>query len=190
MSRIIAGAAKGVRLKAPAGANTRPTTDRTREAFFNSLATWFDCAGVETSQQMAGAAMLDLYPGIGGIGLEAVSRGADATLVEKARPASAVIAENMRLARLKAALVTCSVESYLAGQPKAFDLVWLDPPYDVTTERINELVAKLTRGWLAQDALVVIERSVRDEPPTWPSEYDEVWDKRYGETALYYARFS
>lgn len=190
MSRIIAGSAKGARLKAPAGANTRPTTDRTREALFSSLVTWFDCADAETFSQLAGVEVLDLFAGSGAIGLESASRGASVTLVEKAKPAAAVITANMKATRLSAKLANCTVESFLESEPRPFDLVWLDPPYGFATAKINSLIARLTEGWLGADALVVVERSVRDEPPTWPARYDESWQKKYGETALYYARCS
>lgn len=76
MSRIIAGSAKGRRIDTPKGSRTRPTTDRTREALFSALASWFDTADEAPERQLDGVAVLDLYAGSGAVGLEAASRGA------------------------------------------------------------------------------------------------------------------
>lgn len=122
--RVIAGDFKGRRLKAVPGQNTRPTTDKVKESIFNMIGPYFD-----------GGQCLDLYAGSGALGIEAVSRGIDqAVLVDKQYKAIKTIHENVDLTR---APDRFRVEKKSASQAlsliekegKAFDLVFLDPPY-------------------------------------------------------------
>ena len=181
--RIVAGLAKGRRLATPAGA-TRPTSDRTREALFNTLA---------ARVLLEGARVLDLYAGTGAVGLEALSRGAaEAVLVEKDRRALEVLRRNVESVGLPGArVVSAPVAQFLKDEPKApFDLVFADPPYAVEDA---EVAAALTRlrdgGWFSEEAVVVIERSARGEPPEWSSTLlTSVLERRYGDTVLWYGR--
>lgn len=191
MSRIIAGSARGAQLRVPPGDRTRPTTDRVREALFSALATWAGGADESTDQQLAGIALLDLYAGSGAIGLEALSRGARrVVLVENQRTVAELIKRNAQQTRLadRAEVRTGTVNSYLAGDPERFDVVWLDPPYGIATEQVDAALARIAEGWLADDGLVVVERSRRDPAPRWPDLFPDQWSRRYGETELYFGR--
>ncbi|WP_329001466.1 16S rRNA (guanine(966)-N(2))-methyltransferase RsmD [Kribbella sp. NBC_00709] len=181
MTRIVGGAAGGRRIAVPAGSGTRPTADRVREALFSSLESEFG--------SFDGLAVLDLYAGSGAIGLEALSRGAaDVVLVESDRRAADVIAANIKVVGLPGAkLVTRPVEKITAGDtPVKFDLVFADPPYKLETSELQHLLTDLAeRGWLADDAVVVVERGKR-EPWEWPEGFAALRDRKYGEARLWY----
>lgn len=178
MTRIIAGRFRGRRLRVP-DEGTRPTSDRVRESVFNMLEARFDLDGLE---------VLDLYAGSGALGIEAVSRGAAAvTFVESARKAVAVIGANVKACGLadRATLVPRSVSAYLASPAeRRFDLVFSDPPYDVSDDRVGEDLAALVAGRLAADALVVVERAARSGEIPWPSGFEIIADKTYGDTRV------
>lgn len=178
MPRIIAGAAKGRRLVTPPGARTRPTADRTREGLFSSLQS--------IRGPLAGVRFLDLYAGSGAVGFEAASRGAaSVTLVE--REASAVRAIRTNLATVVTTPVDVRhepVERFLGGAPARYDVVFLDPPYDVDVE--PSLRALTAGGWLADHAVVAVERSRRDGEPTWPAGLSGLRSRRYGDATLCY----
>jgi 16S rRNA (guanine966-N2)-methyltransferase len=181
--RIVAGAAKGRRLAAPAG-STRPTSDRAREALFSSLATMIDLAGMP---------VLDLYAGTGAVGLEALSRGAsEAVLVDSDRRAVEVLRRNAATVDLPGVtIVQRSVEKFLAAEADTrFGFVFADPPYALGADVLRGVLAALgTNGWLADDAVVVIERSARSAPPPWPAALiTPIRDRRYGEGVLWYGR--
>lgn len=184
MTRIIAGAAGGRRLQTPAGRDTRPTTDRVREALFSAITTW---AG-----SLADLEVLDLYAGSGALGLEAWSRGARrVTLVESDRRTVGVIAANVRAlgAGGAARVVTGSVSTVLArGPERPCDLVLSDPPYPLGEEALAaDLALLVEHGWLTPDALVVVERSSRSPEPAWPAGLVDVERRTYGETTLWLA---
>lgn len=187
MSRIIAGRARGRRLAVPKGSGTRPTTDRTREALFSALASWFDAADAPAEEQLAGYSVLDLYAGTGAVGLEAASRGADAVvLVEADRPTAKLIGTNAATTGLggKAQVVAGKAETYAATPSRRFDLVFIDPPYAVPTAQVETLLDLVSEQALAPRGLVVVERSVRDPEPTWPTAFTDTWRRDYGETCL------
>ena len=191
MTRIIAGAHGGRRLSAPAGAQTRPTSDRVREAFFSAL---------ETMVDLSGARFADLYAGSGAVGLEALSRGAtSALLVEADAKAARVIRDNIVALRAgdSARLITGKVAQVVAMPPEGgpFDVVFADPPYAVPDDEVTELQRALVdNGWLAPEAVVVLERStrtaVRGEPLSWVDGITADRSRRYGETTLWYGRRS
>ncbi len=191
MTRIIAGVHGGRRLSAPAGAQTRPTSDRVREAFFSTL---------ETLVDLHGARFADLYAGSGAVGLEALSRGATSTLlVEADARAARVIRDNIVALRAggSARLITGKVAQVVAMPPEGgpFDVVFADPPYAVHDDEVTELQRALVdNGWLAPDAVVVLERStrtaVRGEPLSWVDGITADRSRRYGETTLWYGRRS
>jgi 16S rRNA (guanine966-N2)-methyltransferase len=187
MTRIIAGAHGGRRLTAPPGANTRPTSDRVREAFFSSL---------ETMTELSGARVADLYAGSGAIGLEAISRGAvHALLVESDAKAARAIRDNIVALRVgpAAKLVTGKVLQVLGDPPAGgpYDVVFADPPYALGDDEIATLQEELVaNGWLAPDAVVIFERSTRGEPLSWVDGLAGDRTRRYGETTLWYGRRS
>ena len=179
MTRIVAGTAGGRTLTVPRG-ETRPTSERVREALFSRL---------EHQGVVDGARVLDLYAGSGALGLEAASRGAAAvTLVDSARPAVAACRRNVEtLGMGQVSVVGSAVRTYLAGEPTtAFDLVLVDPPYDVAEPDLAEVLAGLPRR-LAEDAVVVVERSRRSPEPTWSAGLERTDERRYGDTTLWFA---
>ncbi|GAA4802794.1 16S rRNA (guanine(966)-N(2))-methyltransferase RsmD [Nocardioides caeni] len=187
MTRIIAGVAGGRRLQTPTGDRTRPTSDRVREALFSAIEAW---AG-----SLHDLRFLDLYAGSGAIGLEAWSRGAaGATLVEADRRTADLIRANARSIGCDAAeVVARAVASVLAEPARAsYDVVFTDPPYPLTDEALAaDLALLVANGWLADGALVVVERSRRGPEPTWPAGLEPLAGKRrqkkYGETTLWLA---
>lgn len=183
MTRIVAGRYGGRRLLTPAGAATRPTSERVREAIFSRL----DHLGVLT-----GARVLDLYAGGGSLGLEAASRGAaEVVLVDVAKAATTVAAKNVRALGAPATrVVTADAARYLGHPPPAgpgFDVVLLDPPYDLAEIELAAVLRALAApGRLEPRALVVVERSTRSPEPSWPAGWGAVTSKRYGETAVWF----
>jgi 16S rRNA (guanine966-N2)-methyltransferase len=181
MLRIVGGAARGRRLTAPPK-GTRPTSERAREALFNSLPTLLD---------LDGARVLDLFAGSGAVGLEALSRGAtQVTLVESDSDACQVIRRNADALGLPGArIVRQPATRYLAGPPEPFDLVFADPPYALGEDELGALLDLLaTRGWLPPGAVVVLERPARGAPPRWPDVIEAIKQRRYGEGVLWYGR--
>jgi 16S rRNA (guanine966-N2)-methyltransferase len=181
VTRIVGGAAGGRRIAVPPGSGTRPTADRVREALFSSLESEFG--------SFDGLAVLDLYAGSGAIGLEALSRGAArVVLVESDRRAAEVISANVRAVGMPGVTVlTRPVEKVAAGEsPALFDLVYADPPYKLETGELQDVLTELAaNGWLADDAVVVVERGKR-EPWEWPAGFAVLRDRKYGEARLWY----
>jgi 16S rRNA (guanine966-N2)-methyltransferase len=187
MTRIVAGALGGRRLTAPPGPHTRPTSDRVREALFSTL---------ESLTELTGARFADLYAGSGAVGLEACSRGAGHVLLVESDPKAARVARGNiaalgagEVTRLAAGPVARVLADGPAGGP--YDIVFADPPYAVPDEEISATLAALAGGgWLAAEAVVVVERSTRAGEPTWPPGVTPVRTRRYGETTLWYGRAS
>lgn len=185
MTRIIAGFAGSLRLDVP-GSGTRPTSDRVREAIFSAL---------ESRDALRGARVLDLYAGSGALGLEAASRGAAAvTLVDKARPAVTACRRNAaRVAQAAPAgrapaidVVAQTAQSFLTAAVGEWDLVFLDPPYDLSEASLTETLALLVPR-LAQDAVILVERDSRSPEPAWPDGLAPTRSGRYGDTQLWWA---
>ncbi|MFT4295341.1 MAG: RsmD family RNA methyltransferase [Micropruina sp.] len=187
MSRIIAGSRKGHRLATPPGDGTRPTSDRVREAAFGALASELGRSG-DAAAMLAGRSFLDLYAGSGAVALEAASRGAASVVaVEQDRRAAEVIRRNVRDTGLAVRVVAAGVEKYLAGPPSPFDLCWLDPPYRLPNQAVEAVLRRLAEGWLASASVVVVERASRGERFAWPDRLGDRWERRYGETTLFFA---
>ncbi|HJE50808.1 MAG TPA: 16S rRNA (guanine(966)-N(2))-methyltransferase RsmD [Tessaracoccus flavescens] len=187
MSRIIAGAAKGKRLATPKGAHTRPTTDRTREALFSALVSWLGTADEESDKQLAGVSFLDLYAGSGAVGLEAASRGAGPVLlVELDKPTAKLIQDNARSTGLSATVRAEKAQAVVESPWEQFDIIFMDPPYEIATDEVELLLAGLAGARIAPRGLVVVERSSRDRAPEWPASFTDTWSRKYGETTLYF----
>lgn len=186
--RVIAGQFKGFEL-AKAKPGTRPTTDRTKEAIFSKLEAW----GV-----LDGARVLDLFAGTGALGIEALSRGADELVaVESAGPAAALIDKelaNLKRNRawdsrsMKARVMRKRAERIASGYDgPAFDVIFADPPYALTTEECNRLIADLVASPAADEQTVIIfERSTRSDALTIPEGWQIADQRHYGETEVYY----
>lgn len=178
--RIIAGAARGRRLVAPAGDTVRPTADRVREALFSSLA-----------PLLPGATVLDAFAGSGALGLEARSRGAvHVTLVEQDRRALVALRRNVDTLALGGTDVLAGDVLRMAGTGRIagapFDLVLLDPPYALEEPRLARLLADLLPS-LAPGATVVVERAASAPAPGWPADLRPMSERRYGSTRLHRA---
>ena len=174
--RVVAGSAGGRRLSAPPGTDTRPTTDRVREAVFNALGS----LGV-----VEGAVVVDLYAGSGALGIEALSRGAaSAHFVDSDRRAASTIEENLDSLSLadRAVVLRRPVEAAIADLPTPLDLVLADPPYafDDWSQLLDELLPLLADG-----AVVVAES---DRSLTLPAGWEKVRERTYGGTVVLFAR--
>ncbi len=156
----------------PPGEVTRPTSDRAREGLFSSLQSLLD---------LDGASVLDLYAGSGALGLEALSRGAaTATLVESDPGVLAVLRRNVTELDLPAQVVDQDAAVFLAGPPQPYDLVLLDPPYELDVDPVLAALVPFARD------VVVVERRTRGPAPTWPPELEPERSRRYGEATLWY----
>ena len=172
--RIIAGRHKGRRLKAPSWEGLRPTSDKLRETLFNVLA-----------PRVEGARVLDGYAGTGALGIEALSRGAAHVMfVEKNRRAAALIEENLTACgveggyTIRCADVAAALDALSAAD--AFDLILLDPPYDI--ENVSAALAAAARH-VAVGGIVVLERATRRAPEA-PAALRRVRDVRSGDSTL------
>lgn len=191
MSRIIAGSRRGRRIGTPDGDTTRPTSDRVREAVFSALAAWAGTAGDEPEAALAGLGFCDLYAGSGAMGLEAASRGADRVLlVESDRSAAEVIRANAAEVDLRVRVQSVPVERVVAGSAGTpFDVVWLDPPYDLAAADLDAVLADLVANqWVLPDGMIIVERARRSPAPTWPGGFDGGWERRYGDTIIHYGK--
>ena len=161
MMRIITGRAKGIKLDTLSGDNTRPTSERAKEAVFSMLQ--FDIEGRE---------VLDLFSGSGQMGLEAVSRGAaSATLVEKAKDAAAVIAKNIEKTRLSESCRLQCVDVFdfirtFRGRKK-YDIIFIDPPYALRAVAPT-LKALLDADMLKATSIIVAESAEEDVFENFP----------------------
>jgi 16S rRNA (guanine966-N2)-methyltransferase len=163
--RVVAGSAKGRKLKAPKGDSVRPTSDMVRQAVFNSLAS---LGGVE------GEHVVDLFAGTGALGIEALSRGAaSATFVELDSVALRVIAENLETTRLQGEVVRSDAVAFLRDRPRRWGVVFADPPYEF--DGWEELLAHLD----CELAVLESDRAV-DPGPGW----EVLRGKRYGGTVV------
>lgn len=183
VTRIISGRAGSIALDVP-DAGTRPTSDRVRESLF---------AALESAGAVEGARVLDLYAGSGALGLEAQSRGAASVdLIEKAARAAAVAQRNaQRVARaiggVPARVHRAAAETFVQGTRGPYDLVLIDPPYDLPDTTLAQVLDALVPA-LAPDAVVVVERSRRSDAPTPPAGLEHTRDRRYGDTTLWWLR--
>jgi len=148
--RIIAGSCRGRRFDAPKGTTTRPTSDFVRETAFNLIG------------PVDEAAVLDLFAGSGGLGLEALSRGAGrCVFVDADRAACRTIGANLDRLGLVGTVLCQDVMRALASERGSYDLILADPPYDFA--RYDGLAPHLTRI-LAPDGLVVVQTAAAVEP--------------------------
>ncbi len=181
----MAGTAGGRTLRVPPR-GTRPTSDRVREALFSRL---------EHLGAVRGARVLDLYAGSGALGIEAASRGAVAvTLVDSARAAADVCRSNVAALGLRGVDVVAQRAERFVQAPvrEPWDLVLVDPPYELTEPELATVLAALTGadgrdGALADGAVVVVERSSRSPEPTWPPGLVRTDRRAYGETVVWFA---
>ena len=187
--RIIAGLAKGRTLSTVAGA-TRPTSDRAREGLFSSLLSEFG--------DFTALNILDLFAGSGAIGLEALSRGAGLVhAVEKNDGAGETISKNADLV-MKAKtpgefhLYAMSAEKFLEiPAPAKYDVIYIDPPYDFSDVALYKCLVQLRAGGFIQDdGMVVVERASKSASMKWPSGFEPIRERSYGQAVIYYGKLA
>jgi 16S rRNA (guanine966-N2)-methyltransferase len=170
--RVIAGSFRGATLHAPRGRDTRPTSDRVREALFSILASVDD------------ARVLDLFAGSGALAIEALSRGArEATLIDTSQAAIAAITRNLRSLGLGAEVRKLPAAAFLERTREAarqYDLVFVDPPYSQASALGVSLSAAL-RPVLAPGARVVVES---DRRAPLNLDFPLLTERRYGDTLI------
>lgn len=180
--RIIAGALKGRRLVTPRGPATRPTADQVRIALLDALAPWLE-----------GARVLDLFAGAGGVGLEALSRGAShATFVERDARAVAALHRNIAVLALegRARVLREDVRraiARLAGAGERFQITFLDPPYE--PDLAAGVLAALGEGRVTLPAAVVVAQHRTKQPPAPEVGVLRAYrTRRFGDTTLTFFR--
>jgi len=177
--RVISGTAKGVRLQSVPGTSTRPTLDRVKEALFNILQT-----------RVRGSDFLDLFAGNGGIGIEALSRGArSAVFVDHSPACTKVIRTNLKIAHLEQAetvVLTMPVAPAIKRLERAgrqFDIIFLDPPYG--RRMVEQTFALLeSTSLIRTGGLVVAEYGAKEEIDLSASKFECMRQEKYGDTVL------
>jgi len=146
-------------------AGLRPTPDRVRETLFNWLAPY-----------LPGARCIDLFAGTGALCLEALSRGAASVVMVEASPAALrQLRANVALLGAEAVeIVGFDALEFLAGRPRAFDIVFLDPPFATAARMIEACAERLRRGWLRPGALVYVEAPRAGAPAPVPAEWQRI----------------
>jgi 16S rRNA (guanine966-N2)-methyltransferase len=185
--RIVSGSLGGRVIQAPPGTDTRPTSEKVRQAIFNIL------------PDLSGATVLDLFAGSGALGLEAISRGAEhVTFVEKSRKAAEVLKAN--IAKLRAdneadVEVVVGDALKMATRPLAktpYMLVFLDPPYKsdlaLNAARILDKLDYFQRFINGEDAIVVIEHDDEHVPPEKVGSLLRTDQRTYGDTMVSFFR--
>jgi 16S rRNA (guanine966-N2)-methyltransferase len=168
----------------PAGDQVRPTTDRVKESVFSALG----------PDRLVGARVLDLYAGTGALALEALSRGAArAVLVERDPEAGRAILANLERTAMadRGVLRRSDVRAVLSGPASdgGFDLVFLDPPYDLADDELEGVIRRLVEGgWAAPTATLVVERAGGGTSPSWPPGWRSTWERCYGDTLVLFAQ--
>ncbi len=176
--RVIAGEARGRPLKAVPGMNTRPTTDKVKEAIFSMIGPYFD-----------GGMALDLFAGTGGLGIEALSRGMEkAIFIDSEKTSVATVRANVEAARMTdKAEIYCNTADraikLLAKREALFALVFLDPPYRM--KNADMLMSELSdRGLLENGAVIVVEHDSGHRYPEGITGFIHRRHAQYGETAV------
>ena len=173
--RVITGKARGVQLKTPDGMQTRPTSDRVKEAMFSIVN--FD---------IPGAAVLDLFGGTGQLGIEALSRGANsAVFVDSREDACKIIRENLRRTKFdgQAKVVRSDYLEFLRRCKERFNIILLDPPYaEVFLENALNCITEI--DILQSGGIIVTERPLGKELPYDIDGFTRSKDYKYGNTLL------
>jgi 16S rRNA (guanine966-N2)-methyltransferase len=177
--RIVGGSLGGRVLRAPAGARTRPTSEKVREAIFAIVG------------DVGGGRALDLFAGSGALGLEALSRGAaHATFVDSGRAAIAAIRANVEALGVgeRASIIGADAVVAAAREPGPWRLVVIDPPY--ASDLAARALAALPAAQLADDVVIVVEHDRHHAPPDAVGSLLRTDQRRYGDTMISFYRMS
>jgi 16S rRNA (guanine966-N2)-methyltransferase len=174
--RVISGSAKGRTLQSVPGDSTRPITDRVKEALFNIF-----------GADMIDACFLDLFGGTGGVGIEALSRGAaQAVFVEKNRKAQETIKANLLRTQLsdRGEIVRGDAFAYLRGVPQPFHYIYIAPPqyHRLWVDALNLLDEQ--PGWLADDGEIIVQVHPKEHEAVALEHFEEIEQRRYSSTLL------
>lgn len=176
--RVIAGTARGRRLKTPKGTSVRPTSDKVRGAIFNILL---------SQRDLTDTSVLDLFAGTGALGIEALSRGAArAVFVEKDGRTAELISDNLAVTGFTdvSRVMRADAERLSLASLGTFDLVFADPPYALVLESraLGGLAVTLSEGGVA-----VVEHGI-DAPPPVPAGLEAFDAREYGDTGITFYR--
>lgn len=172
--RVSGGTGRGRKLKAPGGSRVRPTSDKVKQALFNIL-----------GERSEGAVFLDLFAGAGGIGIEALSRGAaEAVFVDASKDSIRLVRENLAMTGFdaRAQVVQADAEAFLRKGGRSFDIVFLDPPY--AEDLLPLLEAVSAADILKPDAIVVAEHFKKQPSPQSAGPLALYREAAYGDTVL------
>lgn len=181
--RVISGSARGLKLKAPEGMNTRPTTDRIKESLFNIIAS-----------ELYDISFLDLFSGSGGIGIEALSRGAEsAVFVDSSRESIDIIKDNIKRAKFDERSTVLksdalSALNQLGNKGSKFDIIFMDPPYSKGfVEPVLEAVVRYEL--LKAKGFIIVEQAI-DEPEIRASKLQIFRVKEYKTTKMIFLEYA
>ncbi len=172
--RVTGGIGKGRRLKVPAGSRVRPTSDKVKQALFNIL-----------GEKVKGALFLDLFAGAGGVGIEALSRGAgNVVFVDDSRASLSVIKKNIEQTGFgeRAKVVAMRAETFLKKTSEQYDIIFLDPPYTLELAPLLAMIAE--PGILKTDSIVVAEHFKKQPSPAQAGNLLLYREAPYGDTVL------
>jgi 16S rRNA (guanine(966)-N(2))-methyltransferase RsmD len=172
--RVSGGIGRGRRLKVPSGSRVRPTSDKVKQALFNIL-----------GERVLDAVFLDLYAGAGGIGIEALSRGAGKVVfVDSSRESLGVVKHNIEQTAFgdRSQVVLSRAETFLRRLSGPYDIVFLDPPYADELQPLLELIA--ASGVVKPDGLVIAEHFRKQPSPEKVGSLSLYREARYGDTVL------
>ena len=178
--RVVGGSERGRQLKAPTGSAVRPTSDKVKQALFNIL-----------GERVEGAVFLDLFAGAGGIGIEALSRGAERVMfVDASRDSLSVVKQNIEELgfRSRAEALLSQAELFLKKPSGPYDIVFLDPPYAEKMQPLLELLG--CAGILKHDSIVVAEHFRKQPLPENAGGLTRYRETRYGDTVLAFYKFT
>ncbi len=171
--RVITGLARGRRLQAPDGVDTRPTGEKVKEALFSAIQ--FD---------IQNKSVLDLFAGSGQLGIEALSRGADrCVFIDLSRSAAEIIKANVESVGFKTQSLISSMDAlmFLEHSKEKFDIIFLDPPYK---KGIIASIEEGVRNVITKDSIIVCETSRNEELPETFANLPLAFDRHYGDTRV------
>jgi 16S rRNA (guanine966-N2)-methyltransferase len=210
VTRVIAGSAGGRRLAVPAGVSTRPTSDRAREGLFGTVVSEIGsltgkrvldlyagsgAVGLEALSRGAREVLLVesdaraagvIRANIAAVGIDGARVRQDRVERMLARPPAGMDDARARDGAGPPARDGAGPRARDGAGPRAYDLVFADPPYAMTAEAVTRVLTLLAAGWLADEALVVVERETRSGPLDWPPGYRPGKSRRYGEATFWY----